>query len=462
MAAPTTQQPQFVRALVTPDIAGAPKLAPSIVWTPAGLPRIAQHLFDLMLRNVASDGFQFDDPLKHGSLSLPGCILAAPSFPANTPGINQDYVYNWTRDAAVAALEIAAAKMSTTPGTGVEPLIDYVNFAQISQNNAEEQHIFSRASFTIEGQPREHWSDQSDGPALQTLALLKAFDQLDASSQATAKAVINKNLNFLLGAFRNPTTNLWEEHQGQSFFARSVQLKCFQAIKANNIGIAVPHGADEAIAFLQSALGQHFNGSIYISLLPAPHGYDANIDIILASIYGAVPCTDTKLLSTAAVVRKQWSDANSPDHYPINIIDNGRGIGPMMGRYPADTYDGDTDNPSSGDHPWALCTCNFAELYYTLGRHIGSSHVVPFDNLSAPFFSQIGVTSATPAAAVVSALQDAGDSMLAAVIFHSDHLELSEQFDGFKGFEKSVKNLTWSYAAFLSAVRARNGQKVQG
>jgi glucoamylase len=52
--------------------------------------------------------------------------------------------------------------------------------------------------------------------------------------------------------------------------------------------------------------------------------------------------------------------------------------------------------------------------------------------------------------------------MLAAVIFHSDHLELSEQFDGFKGFEKSVKNLTWSYAAFLSAVRARSGQKVQG
>jgi hypothetical protein len=45
--------------------------------------------------------------------------------------------------------------------------------------------------------------------------------------------------------------------------------------------------------------------------------------------------------------------------------------------------------------------------------------------------------------------------MLEAVIFHSDHLELSEQFDGTTGFEKSVRNLTWSYAAFLSAVRAR-------
>ena len=70
--------------------------------------------------------------------------------------------------------------------------------------------------------------------------------------------------------------------------------------------------------------------------------------------------------------------------------------------------------------------------------------------------------AATAVADVVTKLQDAGDAMLAAVIYHSDHLELSEQFDGVTGYEKSVKNLTWSYAAFLSAVRARTGQNVQG
>ena len=41
------------------------------------------------------------------------------------------------------------------------------------------------------------------------------------------------------------------------------------------------------------------------------------------------------------------------------------------------------------------------------------------------------------------------------VLFHSDHYQLSEQFDGSTGYEKSVANLTWSYAAFLSAVRTR-------
>jgi glucoamylase len=45
--------------------------------------------------------------------------------------------------------------------------------------------------------------------------------------------------------------------------------------------------------------------------------------------------------------------------------------------------------------------------------------------------------------------------MLQVIVFPSDHFKLSEQFDAGTRFEKSVSNLSWSYAAFLSAVRAR-------
>ena len=45
--------------------------------------------------------------------------------------------------------------------------------------------------------------------------------------------------------------------------------------------------------------------------------------------------------------------------------------------------------------------------------------------------------------------------MMRAVIFHSDRYELGEQYDGTTGYKKSVQDLTWSYAAFLSALRAR-------
>jgi len=449
-----------VRARATAQIAAIPKLAPTIASSVASLPKIAQHLFSLMLRNVASDGFAFTDPTNSAQFSAPGCVIAAPSFPLNTTGIDQDYVYNWTRDAAIAAMEIAAVNMPAAPGTGALPLIEYVTFAQQCQNATQPGH-FARASFTIEGQPRD-WTDQDDGPALQSLAIMMAYSQLDAPTQTIAQSIVTRNINYLMGAYQNSTFNLWEEHSGASFFARASQLRFFQAIQTNTLGVAVPLGIGAAITWLQNALQQHWDGTRYVSVMPAPALYDPNIDIVCACIYGAVPCTDTKLLATAAQLRSQWADDGSPSQYPINVADRARGIGPLLGRYPGDTYDGDLGDHVEGDHPWALCTSNFAELYYRLANTISSTNAVPYDQLSAPFFNQIGVTQTTAVNDAVTALNNAGDAMLNAVVFHSDHLELSEQFDGNTGYEKSVKNLTWSYAAFLSAVRAKTGQNVQG
>jgi glucoamylase len=421
-------------------------------------------MYSLMLRNICSDGFLFSDPNNPGTLSVPGCIIAAPSFPGNTSAINQDYVYNWVRDAAITAMEIAAANQPTAPGTKVQALIDYVNFAQTCQKNATP--TLGHACFTITGQSRP-WTEQSDGPALQTLAILAAFNQLDAATQTTAKAVIATNLSYLLSEYQNATTNLWEEHYGYSFFARAAQLKCFEVVKANTFGIPVPQSIDGAISWLQNVgLPGHWNGTTYVSILPAgspiPAGYDTNIDIVSASIYGGVACTDTKLLASAAILRYQFANSNSPDVYSINLADNGRGIGPLMGRYPSDIYDGDTNDNATGDHPWALCTCNLAQLCYRLANQITQINSVPYDNFSATFFGQLGVTNTTPPGQAATALREAGDDMIGAVIYHSDDLELSEQFDGVTGFEKSVKNLTWSYAAFLSAVREKTGQSVQG
>ena len=108
------------------------------------------------------------------------------------------------------------------------------------------------------------------------------------------------------------------------------------------------------------------------------------------------------------------------------------------------------------------CTANFAELYYRLATTISQQQSVPLDSLSAAFFGPLGIDGTTPAATAADLLNAAGDQMLRALIFHSDHLELSEQFDRTTGFEKSVANLTWSYAAFLSAVRVRTGTSVHG
>jgi glucoamylase len=428
---------------------------------------IAQHMFSLMLRNVASDGFQFTDPADPSRFSRPGCVIAAPSYPAAQPGVDQDYVFNWTRDAAITAMEIAAAQLPAWPGPGVQALIDYVNFASTCQDNATP--TLAHACYTIEGYSRP-WTEQADGPALQTVAVLAAYPQLGQPAQALAAQVIGKNLDFILGHYQEPTFNLWEEHQGYSFFARAAQLRCLREVAANTAGITVPPGTAEAVSWLEQALRGHWDGTRYLSVLapsdagpvPVVTGYDPNIDIVLAAVYGGVAVTDTRLLATAAQLRFQWADPSSPVAYPVNVSDARLGMGPLLGRYPGDTYDGDVRDPVPGGHPWALCTAGFAELYYQLAREVARAQSVPHDGLSGEFFAQVGIGPGTRPDDAASLLGNAADAMLKAVVYHSDELELSEQFDGTAGYEKSVRDLTWSYAAFLSAVRAKTNRNVEG
>lgn len=424
------------------------------------LTAIARYMFPLMLRNISSEGFRFTDPTEPTRFSAPGCIIASPSFERNLSEVRQNYVYNWTRDAALTAMEVAAADSPVAPTGGSGPLDDYVSFADLCQQNTP---TLARASYTIEGQPRPDWTDQNDGPALQILAILQAFEQLEPAAQNTARTVAQRNLDFLLQHYQQPSFNLWEETKGQSFFTRSVQLRCLTELKANTVGLDVPSGVDQAIGWLSDALATHWNGQHYVSVLDAENprpGYDPNIDIVMACVYGAVACTDSKLLATAAELRRQWSAPDSAVYYQLNGADAGRGIGPLLGRYPGDVYDGD-DNNSGTDHPWPLCTAYFAQLYYDLAGNIQQNAQIAVDELSQPFWAQVGIDEATSATEAARRLTDAGDRMLQAVVYHSDHLELSEQFDGATGYEKSVRNLTWSYAAFFSAVRARTSAGLQ-
>jgi glucoamylase len=417
------------------------------------LAAVAKYMFWLMYRNVASDGLVFNDPVNLGIVSAPGCVLASPSWENSATHVTQDYVYHWTRDAAIVALELAWAYADGTLPDN-QALIDYVRFSHTCQQSAGD---FDRGSYYINGTQRP-WTNQTDGPALQTLALLAMYRQLDGPAQAMAVQLVDANLNFLQGAYQGQTYNLWEEEYGYSFFARSAHLRCFQAVAANTVGITVPAWLPDALTWLISALESHWDGKVYQSVLPVPTDYrtpyDPNIDIVQAAIYGAESVTDPKLLATAAALRAQWADPGSKYFYPINGADAADGLGPLLGRYPGDVYDGDNDQ-QAGDHPWALTTANFAELYYQVAAKITSSRTVPADPLSAPFLAQAGVTATTAPLDAAAALRSAGDAMLRAIVYHSDHFELSEQFDAVTGFEKSVANLSWSYAAFLSAVRAR-------
>lgn len=442
--------------------AGVPSYSKVItVSDGSSLDRLKPFMLMLMLRNVASSGFSFEDPYRPGVFSLPGCVIASPSYPANLATVDQDYVYNWTRDAAVTATELVHADLPTDDNGVSQWLVDYVRFAERCQQSTP---MIGRACYTVDGQARD-WSDQSDGPALQTIAVLDAFALLDDATRDVARRVVARHLDYLLATYRLATTSPWEEAFGQSFFARSAQLQCFRRVVSNDAGIAVPAELEEAIGWLGAALETHWDGECYVSVLadtepgrppePVRAAYDPNTDVVLAALYGGVPVTDPKLLATAARLRTAFAGSGVPTCYPVNVADEQRGIGPLIGRYPSDTYDGDvTDETTTVGHPWPLCTNAMAQLYFEVAEEVARGNGIVDDPLAAAFFEQVGVPAASPSD-VPALLVEAGERMLRAVVFHSDHLELSEQFDATTGYQKSVANLTWSYASFLSALRRR-------
>jgi len=87
----------------------------------------------------------------------------------------------------------------------------------------------------------------------------------------------------------------------------------------------------------------------------------------------------------------------------------------MMGRYPADVYDGGTGQ-SGIDHLWAIWTGNFAELSCRLANEITAASAVPLDGSPAAFFNQAGVTAPSTLATAATGLRAAGDQTLQAII----------------------------------------------
>ena len=420
---------------------------------------IAQLMYWLMLRNVSDDGVVYVDPFKPDVTSLPGCIVASPSYPRDGVSLtSQNYVYNWTRDSAMAAKEIALSGAAAGDSIAGDRLGDYVSFAKTCQTNSAKD--FARATYTLDGQMWDQRDNQNDGPALQTLAILAALDALSADAKTTALEVCQANVSFLVSQYQAASTNLWEEVRGQSFFTRAVQLRCLMTVRDKPGSLELPAEINDAITWLDDRLtNDHWseNDGYFISVLDpmsGRDGYDPNADIVMASVYGAVSCTDPKLLATAAKVRAQCAA------FQVNETD-APGLGPLIGRYPGDTYDGDNNDPDhphpdTKAHPWALCSANFAELYYKVADALEPSKEILSDALARPFFDQAQVTADAAPEAASAQLRDTGDRILKALVRHSDHLALSEQFDADSGYEKSVHDLTWSYAAFLSAVRARN------
>ena len=255
------------------------------------LTTIAPYLFWLMFRNIASDGFVFEDSAEHR------CPVPARLRPLASPFLGEHRHERGKQDYCLQLdprrrhhRDRAGGRPLGLPTTG--PLDSTTSSSPRTSPERGQRHrsLRSRVIPAIDGTPRS-WTDQSDGPALQTLAILQLFAQLDAPTQATASTVIAANLNFLgrTAYHCGQTYNLWEEEYGASFFARSGPAA---VLPARSPPTPPQHRASRPRlehrhpVWLQNALASHWNGQYYQSMLPVPTDYRAsfttlNIDIVM-------------------------------------------------------------------------------------------------------------------------------------------------------------------------------------
>ncbi|KAH9480596.1 Glucoamylase [Psilocybe cubensis] len=312
---------------------------------------------------------------------------------------------------------------------------------------------------------------QRDGPALRATALTTYAEWLIKTSNSSfVKSkiwpVLKLDLDYTATFWNASAFDLWEEVSSSSYFTSAAQHRALRegaelAAKIGQKSVVAEYRkqADNILCFLQTYWNP-VSGYVTANTRGGRSGIDANT--ILASIHNfdpeagcdantLQPCSD-KALSNLKV----YVDAFRTE-YAIN-----KGIpatsAVATGRYTEDVYyDG---------NPWYLTTAAVAEQLYDaliVWKKQSSLTVTP---TSLAFFRQFSPSvkqgtyrsSSSTYTTLVKAVKDFADGFIAVnAKYTPSNGALAEQFDRNTGVPASAADLTWSYAATLTAFAARRG-----
>ncbi|KAF8070416.1 glycoside hydrolase family 15 protein [Lyophyllum atratum] len=399
-----------------------------------------------------------------------GIVIASPS------SSNPDYLFTWTRDSALV-FQTIIEQYTLGLDTSLRPQIDnYVASQKIVQQVSNPSGTVSSGGL---GEPKFNidqtaftgaWGrPQRDGPALRANALITWANFLLSQSNSsyvtgTLWPIIKLDLDYVTANWNQTGFDLWEEVNSSSYFTTAVQHRSLRqgATLATAIGqTGVVSGyttqAANVLCFLQS----YWNSAGYVTANTGGgrSGKDANT--VLASIHtfdaaagcDAVtfqPCSDRALANLLTYVKA----------FSIYSINSGIAAnqGVATGRYPEDSY--------MGGNPWYLATLAVAEQLYDaliVWKQLGSISVT---SISQPFFANLypGIAVGTYASSsaafttLTTAVKNYADSFVAVVAKYTPSGGgLAEQYSRSNGAPVSAVDLTWSYAALLTAVDARSG-----
>jgi glucoamylase len=331
---------------------------------------------------------------------------------------------------------------------------------------AEPKFYINETAFT------EHWGrPQRDGPALRATALI-AYGQWLVSNGHTDVAtsnvwpLVSNDLAYLSEYWNHTGFDLWEEVNGSSFWTIAVSHRALVEGEAfaKRVGKTCD-GCDqiaaEILCFQQSFwTGSYINSNINLVASNGRSGKDVNS--ILASIHVFDPeaaCDDSTFQpcsANALANHKSVVDSFRNGLYDINENTKTRAI--AIGRYVEDIY--------YTGNPWYLCTLAAAEQLYDALYQWNKQGAIDITPTSLAFFQDFDSSvmtgtypsSSSAYSSLMTAIRTYADGFLSIVQEHTPtDGALSEQFSKVNGSQISAIDLTWSYAAFLTATDRRDG-----
>lgn len=354
-----------------------------------------------------------------------GAVVASPSKQ------DPNYYYHWVRDAAltmdVFMRQLESQNHSLSERTLRGLLWDYFTFSEYGYLLPSYDGV-GEPRYNVDGQPNQDpWGrPQNDGPALRASLLIRFSRYLSAKGEETLVReriwpLIRHDLNYVGQNTHRSSVDLWEEVRGHHFYTRMVSraaLLCGGDF-ARRMGDHAQATWYKAQAdFLNQQLEQHFHRDLnqIVETVGFESGHDykhSGLDVatLLAVLHTQnepYMQLSSKILMDTVMSLKAEFDLR----YNINNQKKTTDLGSAIGRYPEDRYyDG---------NPWFLSTLAYAEYYYLLG------------NLTE------------------------GDRYMRRVRLHvGDDGSMAEQIGKWNGYMLSARDLTWSYAAFLTAAEAR-------
>jgi glucoamylase len=280
------------------------------------------------------------------------------------------------------------------------------------------------------------------------------FPRADESLSGAMRELIRGDLAFALSYGAKPCHDIWEEESGDHYYTQLVRAEALrggaawlerdaQHTEARPCQLA----ADEALAHLDG----FWNGAFYRSRSGVAGGNPAkqlDCAVLLAILHagredGRHSVLDPRAQATIAALEELFEG-----EYAINR-NRAPGRGVALGRYANDRY-------YSGG-AFYFSTLAAAEFHFRLATALrgGGQLTITPENLR--FRRRLGLGDASvDSSSVADLAQQHGDAILRTVQAYTPEAgDLSEQFDRTTGVQTSAKQLTWSYAAFVTAAASR-------